>query len=166
MSGNVQLPLSAMADRKAWWSAHRRQYNIVLLTSAPISAALLFAVWAVFEDRLPCLEINGFSIVFGIILFVLGFGLANIFYFFGPLAEKIIRPPNAIAFRRWVYGIGLVFSLLLIFWPPIINLSAAILRLPCIDKFGTRMTSAPGFRFSEIRVTHFAAGVGCAKSLG
>jgi hypothetical protein len=135
----------AEADRKAWWSGHRRQYNVALLISAPVSGALLFAVWAVFEDRLPCLEINGFSIVFGIILFVLGLGFANICYFFGPLAERLVRPHNTVAFRRWVYGTGLAFSLLLIFLPPMTNLGAAILRLPCVDKFGNRIGSAARF---------------------
>jgi hypothetical protein len=140
---------SAAADRRAWWSAHRRQYNIALLISAPVSAAFLFAVWVVFEDRLPCLEITGLSIEFGIILFAIGLGLANICYFLGPLSERLIRPFNAIAFRRWVYGAGLIFSLLLIFWPPIANLGAAIQRLPCIDKFGNRLSRAPGFRGAQ-----------------
>jgi hypothetical protein len=149
MDRKIQPTESAAAERRAWWSAHRRQYNIALLISAPISAASLFAVWAVFEDRLPCLEISGFSIAFGIILFALGLGLANICYFLGPLAERLVRPHNAIAFRRWVYATGLALLLLLVFSSPLMNLHAAILRLPCVDKFGNRTASTSEFRSAQ-----------------
>jgi hypothetical protein len=124
-------------ELKAWWSAQRRRYNIALVIAAPISAVSLLTIWGFFEERLPCLEITGFSIIFGGILFLLGLGLANICYLLGPLSERIVRPRNAFVFRRWAYGIGLAFSLLLIFSPPLLNLIVALLGpLPCTDKFG------------------------------
>ena len=131
---------------KAWWSRQRRRYNITLIVAAPISAVLLLAIWGLFEERLPCLEITGFSILFGSILFLFGLAFANVFYCLGPLSERLVHPRNASVFRRSVYGMGLAFALLLIFAPPSLNLIAALLGpLPCVDKFGhTHASDPPG----------------------
>ena len=127
------------ADRRAWWSAGRRRYNITLFIAAPISAAMLIAVWWLFEERFPCLEITGLVIIFWAMLFLVGVGFANICYFLGPLSERLIRPRNALAFRRRTYGAGVAFSLLLIFSPPILNLLLAFLGpQECTDEFGER----------------------------
>jgi hypothetical protein len=126
-------------EAKAWWSARRVWYNITLFLAAPISGVTLLVVWGLFEERLPCLEITGFTLLFGALLFLIGLAFANICYFLGPLSELIINPHNTTSFRRWVYGIGLAFSLLVIFFPPLINLIAALFGpFPCTDKFGQR----------------------------
>jgi hypothetical protein len=129
----MAIQIGSGADREAWWSAQRRRYNMALFVAAPISAATLFAVWGLFEDRLPCLEITGASIVLGSILCLIGLGLANICYGLGPLSERLARPGDTAAFRRWTDGAGLAFSLLLVFSPPILNLALAIAfpHLPC-----------------------------------
>lgn len=124
------------AERKAWWSAQRSRYNVTLILAAPVSAALLFGVWWAFEDRLPCLDITAVSAIFGATLFLFGLILANICYFLGPIAERIIRPNDTMVFRHRAYGVGVAFSLLLIFSPPIVNLAAALLDPPCTDEFG------------------------------
>src|SRR5204863_7876642 len=96
-------------------------------------------VCGLFEDRLPCLEITGFSILAGFPLFLIGLALANICYLLGPLSERLVRPRNLTAFRSWVFRAGLGFSLLLAFSPAILNLIAALLGpLPCTDKLGRR----------------------------
>jgi hypothetical protein len=106
----------------------------LLIVAAPISAAALLAVWALFGERLPCLEITGVSMVLGVILFFLALGIANACYFLGPLSERVIRPRNVMAFRRWSYGLGVAFSLLLIFLPVLANLIAASLGpVTCAD---------------------------------
>jgi hypothetical protein len=128
--------MSIAAERKAWWSARCGRYNMTLLVAGPISAGLLLMIWWLFERRLPCLEITGVSMIFGGILFLCGLALANACYFFGGLAEQIIRPRDASAFRRRMYRIGIAFSLLLILSPPIVNLFDAFSGLPCVDKFG------------------------------
>jgi hypothetical protein len=102
-------------------------------------------VWWLFEERLPCLEITGVVIIFGAMLFLVGVGLANICYFLGPLCERLIRPRNVFAFRRWTYGVGVAFSLLLIFSPPILNLFVALLGQECTDKFDQQHTVGPIF---------------------
>jgi hypothetical protein len=132
------------AERKAWWSTRRRRYNITLFIAAPISAVILIAVWGLFEERLPCLEITGVAVVFGAMLFLVGVGFANICYFLGPLSERLIRPRSALAFRHWAYGVGVAFSLLLIFLPPILNLLLALFGpQECTDKFGQRHILGP-----------------------
>src|SRR6476620_11159121 len=124
---------SSGADRRAWWSVHRKRCNLLLVAAAPISGVLLLLVWWLFDERPPCLEITGFTGLAGLVLFLLALGLANICYFLGPLSERLIRPRNVAVFRRYVFGSGLALSLLLIFVPPLGNLTAALLSLPCTD---------------------------------
>jgi len=69
METSMDVDSNTSAERKAWWSAQRRRYNMGLIVAAPISAALVVTVWAVFEERLPCLEVTGFSLVVGLTLF-------------------------------------------------------------------------------------------------
>jgi hypothetical protein len=141
----TEAQIGAEVDRRAWWSARRRRYNITLFIAAPISFVFLMTVWGLFEERLPCLEITGVVIIFGAMLFLVGVGLANICYFLGSLGERLIRPRNVFAFRRWAYGVGVAFSLLLIFSPPILNLFVALLGQECTDKFDERHTVGPIF---------------------
>jgi hypothetical protein len=107
------------------------------VVAAAISGVCLLLVWWIFEERLPCQEITLFTMFFGALLFLLGLGLANICFILGPLSERIISPRNTASFRHWVYGLGLAFSLVLIFSPPLLNLIAAFIGpYPCTDKFG------------------------------
>jgi len=103
----------------------------------------VFVVWGVFEDRLPCLEITGFSVIFGAIVAWLGILAANVCYRLGPLSERLVRPRNPRIFRRVVFGAGVAFSMLLIFFPVAGNLTAALLRLPCTDEFGNVHNAGP-----------------------
>jgi hypothetical protein len=103
----------------AWWSARRRPYNIALVIAAPISAVSAMLIGWLLAERLPCLEITFFTLVFAACAFLVGLGLANICYFLGVVGELVVRPGDVISFRRWAYGFGLAFSVLLIFAPPI-----------------------------------------------
>ncbi len=116
---------TASVTPQQWWSAHRWRYNAILLIAAPTSLACLFLVWWLFESRLPCLEITGFSIGFGMLLFGVALALANGFYYLGPLSEILLKPRAAIRFRRSLFIFGTVFSVLLIFSPVVGNLIAA-----------------------------------------
>ncbi|MET3109465.1 hypothetical protein AAKU58_004322 [Oxalobacteraceae bacterium GrIS 1.18] len=118
----TEINISAME----WWSTQRPRYNKILIVAAPTSFASLLLVWWAFESRLPCLEITGLSIALGGILFLIGLGLANLCYFFGPFFEKILNPKNAHMFRQTVFYIGTGFSISLIFFPVIGNLIAAV----------------------------------------
>jgi hypothetical protein len=109
-----------------WWQSQRRRYNVWLIAAALICALSLMVIWAFFETRLPCLEVTFFTLLFQGILFVIGLGVANVCYFFGPLSEKFLRPRNVVAFRRWAFRAGTSFSLLLIFLPVLLNLIAVV----------------------------------------
>jgi len=109
-----------------WWAGQRVRYNLIMLAAAPVSFIGLLIVWWLFEARLPCLEVTGFSLVFGGILFLLSLGVANLCYFLGPISECIVRPNDAMRFRRVVFALGTGFSLLLIFFPVLGNLVAAV----------------------------------------
>jgi hypothetical protein len=141
---NMEARRRTATERRAWWSARRRRYNLTLFVAALISAAMGLTVAGLFEERLPCLEITGVIVIFQALLFLIGVGLANICYFLGPLSERLIRPRNVPAFRRSAYCSGVAFSLLLIFAPPLlISYSAFIGPAECTDKFGERHISGP-----------------------
>ena len=111
----------------AWWESQRGRYNLRLVAAAPASLMLLFAVWWLFESRLPCLEVTGFSIFASVPLFAVALFVANIFYFFGCVAEMAFRPRNVLLFRERLYALGTAFSILLVFSPVVGNLISAAL---------------------------------------
>jgi hypothetical protein len=145
MSPKLQsIDMTDEVDRRTWWSRRRNRYNITLLIAAPLSLVATLIVWGLFEERLPCLEITGFSIAAGFPVFIIGFLLANICYLLGPLSEWVVRPRNVTTYRTWVYRAGTAFSVLLVFSPALVNLIAAFLGpLPCTDKFGQRHGLGP-----------------------
>jgi hypothetical protein len=110
----------------AWWAAQRLRYNAVLLLGAAVSSLCLLGVGWAFGPRLPCLEITAFSVLVGGVFFLFGMGLANIFYYLGPLSEQLLKPNHALRFRRVAFALGTAFSLLLIFLPVIGNLVSAV----------------------------------------
>jgi TctA family transporter len=135
--------MSAISGEKgvstfAWWQSQRFRYNLILLVAAPVSVVCLFLVWLLFESRLPCLEITGFSLMFGAFLFVIGLGVANLCYFLGPVSERIFRPRSPATFRVWLFALGTLFSVLLIFLPVIGNLIAAVVGPSVINQCGDR----------------------------
>ena len=119
-----------------WWAAHRQRYNTILLITALVSLTSLLLVWWIFEARLPCLEITGFSLVVGGSGFFVGLCLANLCYFLGPLTEWLIHPQNVLAFRRKVFALGTGFSQLLIFLPVVGNIIVATVGLASVDQCG------------------------------
>jgi hypothetical protein len=109
----------------SWWAAHRLRYNAILLLGAAVSLVSLLAVWWLFESRLPCLEITGFSFLVSGFFFLVSLALANLCYFLGPLAEGLLHPKDIQGFRHRALALGTGFSLVLIFLPVVGNLVAA-----------------------------------------
>jgi hypothetical protein len=99
---------------------------MALIAAAPVSFICLLLVWWIFESRLPCLDITGFSIIAGMIIFLVALVAANVMYFLGPLSEILFRPNNKNAFRKHLYALGRGFSLLLIYSPALGNLFTAV----------------------------------------
>ena len=104
----------------------RFRYNLILILSAVVSGMGLITLWALFDRRLPCLEITGFTLVISAMLFALALGLANVLYYLGPLAEVLCRPTDGLRFRSRLFALGTSFSVLLIFAPVIGNVVSAV----------------------------------------
>jgi len=117
---------AADAGSADWWASRRLRYNLMLLCAAPISLVCLWVVWWLFEDRLPCQQVTGFSLMFGAILFAAGLVAANICFYLGPLIERLVSAQFVSLYRRSAFAMGAGFSLLLIFIPAIGNLTVAI----------------------------------------
>ncbi|MCZ8077360.1 MAG: hypothetical protein O9341_24840 [Paucibacter sp.] len=121
---NTVIPES-VASPFEWWSSQRLNFNAFLVGAAAISFVCLLAVVGLLGERLPCLEVTAFTIVGGAIGFTIGLCIANVFYFLGPLSEKLIDPKNPHLLRRILFFSGTGFSVLLIFLPVIGNLLLA-----------------------------------------
>src|SRR5690242_5166694 len=101
-----------------WWGGRRLRYNLSVVVACAV-AFILYAgvVWS-FQNRLPDVEITGFTVMAQAIGFLFALALANVCYFLGPMLERLLSPRNLGAFRRGAFGLGLGFSMLLIFCPP------------------------------------------------
>jgi hypothetical protein len=89
-----------------WWAAHRGRYNIGLIASG-IIAFICYAtlVWT-FSDRMPETKITIFTTLVQAFGYLIMIGVANLFYFLGPIAERIIKPSDPSRFRLLAYQMG------------------------------------------------------------
>lgn len=110
-----------------WWSKKRLRFNLILLAAAALSFFCLLTILVFFSDQLPCLEITLFIVVGGAIAFTIGLCLANLFYFLGPLVERICAFQNPTKLRQALFVTGCIFSILLIFSPVIGNILLLVL---------------------------------------
>jgi hypothetical protein len=106
-----------------WWSEQRGPYNFAFLIAGVIAfAACELLACTVIARVDPYIEITIFSLIVQTFLFSVvmgvGLGFANLFYFLGPLSERLVRPQNPQHFRTIVYGIGYWFSVALPFAAP------------------------------------------------
>jgi 4-amino-4-deoxy-L-arabinose transferase-like glycosyltransferase len=115
------LPLSsalgaknmASLESKQWWSKKRKSYNGALALACFIAFILYVISVAMFQERMPCVEITLFTIIFQGVGFVFALVMANIVYSFGYIVEAILNPKNPENFRNTAYKLGLLFSIML-----------------------------------------------------
>ena len=104
-----------------WWAKRRFKYNKGLVI-AGISAFVLYAILASLliapydED----FEITLFTIAFQGIGYLFMIGLANLFYYLGPLIDLLINKSDSDKFRSNLYRLGYWFSFGLPFLIPVI----------------------------------------------
>jgi hypothetical protein len=103
----------------AWWRKMRIKYNIGLI----ISGIIAFIIYAFIVEKLvkpnhPEAEMNLIFIIIQAFFYLICMLLANIFYFLGPLTEKLIKPKNINVFRTITFGLGFWFSFALPFSIP------------------------------------------------
>ncbi len=111
-------------NRTNWWNDRRKKYNIGLIISGILAFILyVFVVEMVTnESNYLDLEITVFTISFQAIGYLIMIGIANLFYNFGAMFEKIINPKELSQYRKLTYNLGFWFSCSLPFLIPIILL--------------------------------------------
>jgi hypothetical protein len=111
-----------------WWAAHRLRYNVGLVLGG-IAAFVLYLTFAwAFAERLNQLEVTAFTIAFQALGYAIAIAIANVFYFLGPISERLLRPKDIASFRRRAYFLGFWLSALLPLLFPGAVLYAALVR--------------------------------------
>ena len=100
-------------SRKEWWRRKRLHYNLGLI----VSGILAFIIYIIIIESVVLKsekrwegELTIFSIVFQGIGYLIMMGVANLFYYLGPISELLIKPKNAENYRNLTYRIGYWFS--------------------------------------------------------
>jgi hypothetical protein len=109
-----------MLSATEWWSGRRRLYNVALLI-AGFTAFLAYA--AVLGTRCagaPDVEITIFTTAVQAAGYLVAMAIANLFYNLGSWSETRLRPREVATYRRWAWGLGIVFSVALPFSIPVL----------------------------------------------
>ncbi|RBP44523.1 hypothetical protein DES53_104344 [Roseimicrobium gellanilyticum] len=112
----------------AWWRARRIRYNIGLVVAGILAFIAYAAVGFVMLPADAEFEITGLTILFQGFGYLFMIGVANVFYFIGPLSEFVIRPGDPESYRRTCFRLGFWFSVLLPFGIPVLLAVLAVLR--------------------------------------
>jgi len=99
----------------AWWSARRLRYNVALIVAGILAFIAYVAVGRTLLPRNAEFEITIFTTLFQGIGYLFMIGVANVFYFLGPISERIVRPHDPERYRRICFRLGFWFSVLLPF---------------------------------------------------
>ena len=116
----MTMPIADARERAEWWKRRRLRYNAGLV-AAGVLAFCAYA--AVFELKLrdqPDAEITLMTIGVQGVGYLVMMVIANICYFLGPLAERVIRPAEPLRFRKTTYLLGCGFSFALPFAVPVL----------------------------------------------
>lgn len=109
-----------------WWSSRRLQYNGGLLIAGCL-AFIAYAIigWTLLGDS--DFEVTVFTTLFQGLAFLFMVMIANVFYSFGTVSERILCPKHPDRYREVCYRIGYWFSISLPFAVPILLLISALL---------------------------------------
>jgi hypothetical protein len=103
---------------RAWWSARRLRYNVALVVVGCLAFISYAAVGSPLLSNETEFEITVFTTLVQGVGYLFMMGLANIFYFLGPLSERFVRPSDPERYRRICFRLGFWFSVLLPFTIP------------------------------------------------
>jgi hypothetical protein len=107
------------ASTFSWWQAKRMRYNVGLVISG-FAAFICYVLADMLVNTVG--EITIFTMFMQALGYLSMMFVANICYFAGPIAEKVIRPTNVERFRKIAYGLGFWFSVALPFSVPVLTL--------------------------------------------
>jgi|GEM_PF-1700355 len=94
---------------RSWWEQRRPRYNFGLI----LSGVLVFFFIFIIEGHK---SVNLFALIFQGIASWVFIGFANLFYFLGPLIDKLFNKQDKPVFRERLFNLGFGFSIL----PPIL----------------------------------------------
>lgn len=100
----------------SWWEARRIRYNIGLIIAGITAFICYVGAEAVLDTGAEITVVWVIFDAFGYLFMML---IANICYFLGPVAEKLLRPKDVDRFRKVAYGLGFWFSCALPFSIPL-----------------------------------------------
>ncbi len=106
-----------------WWAARRGRYNQGLIVAGVLAFLAYGTILELFGSRLePDTEITIFQAGAGVVMI----GIANIFYFLGPMCEVVTEPANIEQFRQRLFALGFWFSCGFPFLVPFLTLIRAL----------------------------------------
>ncbi|WP_443938381.1 hypothetical protein [Pedobacter sp. MW01-1-1] len=91
---------------KSWWEQRRGRYNLGVILSGVLAYIFIFIIEGHKNFSLLALIVQGI----GSWIYI---GFANLFYFLGPLADKLLNKEDKSAFRERLYNLVFGFSILL-----------------------------------------------------
>ncbi len=104
----------------AWWSSRRLRYNIALVVAGILAFIAYVTVGSMMLPSEADFEVTIFNALVQGIGYLFMIGLANVFYFLGPLSERMVRPSDLERYRRICFRLGFWFSVLLPFSIPVL----------------------------------------------
>ncbi|HTD67736.1 MAG TPA: hypothetical protein VK846_14515 [Candidatus Limnocylindria bacterium] len=110
----------------AWWSKRRLSYNLGLVCAGILSFVAYAVVGWTLVPEYADFEITLFTTLFQGVGYLFMIGIANIFYFLGPLSERVVHPENPERYRRICFRLGFWFSVLLPFGIPVLLAMSAV----------------------------------------
>ena len=113
----------------SWWEGRRRLlYNLALIAALGLGGLMFIASvsLSMVQNPLPASpdgelpEITVFTLIFQAVACLVGLIAANILYTGGPLMDGLLPRAARSAYRRWSYGLGVAFSLVVVLALPAI----------------------------------------------
>src|ERR1035438_4076478 len=111
-----------------WWAKKRLKYNLGLVVSDIIAFIAYATILSIKSSNdvnnmdTDKYEITLFTSLFQGIGYLMMIGIANLFYFLGPLFDKVFNKKGTEKFRNRLFNIGFYFSCALPFTIPILVL--------------------------------------------
>ena len=107
--------------RNEWWRKKRSKFNIGLIISGILAFIFQITVIEIVSNESNYLELDFtiFTFFFQAIGYLIMIGIENLFYYLGPISEKLIEPKDSEKYRNRTFKFGFWFSCSLPFLIPL-----------------------------------------------
>jgi hypothetical protein len=117
---------SSITSSFTWWEARRLRYNRGLVVGGILAFIAYSFVGTMLLPDSADFEVTIFTTFFQGVGYLIMIGVANLFFFLGPVSERVVNPINPERYRNICYCMGYWFSVLLPFSIPILLAVLAI----------------------------------------